>query len=173
MVSTRSNSEYCWIEIKFENVVEMLGQSFWVGYLCTDCVIFVSLAHFSFRMAHMFPDCVGEVDVVSDAENIKKLLKIPYSKGPVSLLGLFGSLFNHCFPAVCVVWHWIFWWLLIFNGKVCGRRQLWSVLRECHDICFNWWPERHSILPLFPFPPNLTYTHPHSLIAWPKPEKIK
>lgn len=32
----------------------------------------------------MFPDCVGEVDVVSDAENIKKLLKIPYSKGPVS-----------------------------------------------------------------------------------------
>jgi hypothetical protein len=37
-------------------------------------------------MAHMFPDCVGEVDVVSDAENIKKLLKIPYSKGPVSVL---------------------------------------------------------------------------------------
>lgn len=35
-------------------------------------------------MAHMFPDCVGEVDVVSDAENIKNLLKIPYSKGPVS-----------------------------------------------------------------------------------------
>ncbi|PNF29301.1 hypothetical protein B7P43_G08945 [Cryptotermes secundus] len=40
----------------------------------------------SFRMAHMFPDCVGEVDVVSDAENIKKLLKIPYSKGPVSMM---------------------------------------------------------------------------------------
>ena len=37
-------------------------------------------------MAHMFPDCVGEVDVVSDAENIKKLLKIPYSKGPVSMM---------------------------------------------------------------------------------------
>lgn len=33
----------------------------------------------SFRMAHMFPDCVGEVDVVSDAENIKKLLKLAYS----------------------------------------------------------------------------------------------
>nr|CAD7428418.1 unnamed protein product [Timema monikensis] len=41
---------------------------------------------YSFRMAHMFPDCVGEVDVVSDAENIKKLLKIPYSKGPVSMM---------------------------------------------------------------------------------------
>ncbi|XP_059486132.1 erythroid differentiation-related factor 1 [Neocloeon triangulifer] len=40
----------------------------------------------SFRIANMFPDCVGEVDVVSDAENIKKLLKIPYSKGPVSMI---------------------------------------------------------------------------------------
>ncbi|XP_075164289.1 erythroid differentiation-related factor 1 [Haematobia irritans] len=40
----------------------------------------------SFRMAHMFPDCVGEVDVVADAENIKKLLKLPYaSKGAVSM----------------------------------------------------------------------------------------
>ncbi|XP_058791779.1 erythroid differentiation-related factor 1 isoform X2 [Phymastichus coffea] len=40
----------------------------------------------SFRMAHMFPDCVGEVDVVSDAENIKKLLKLPYSHGMVSMM---------------------------------------------------------------------------------------
>nr|XP_018900109.1 PREDICTED: erythroid differentiation-related factor 1 [Bemisia tabaci]XP_018900110.1 PREDICTED: erythroid differentiation-related factor 1 [Bemisia tabaci]XP_018900111.1 PREDICTED: erythroid differentiation-related factor 1 [Bemisia tabaci] len=40
----------------------------------------------SFRMAHMFPDCMGEVDVVSDAENIKKLLKIPYSSQPVSMM---------------------------------------------------------------------------------------
>lgn len=37
-------------------------------------------------MAHMFPDCVGEVDVVSDAENIKKLLKIPYSRGVISMM---------------------------------------------------------------------------------------
>lgn len=37
-------------------------------------------------MAHMFPDCVGEVDVVSDAENIKNLLKIPYHKGHVSMM---------------------------------------------------------------------------------------
>lgn len=37
-------------------------------------------------MADLFPDCVGEVDVISDAENIKKLLKLPYSKGPVSLM---------------------------------------------------------------------------------------
>ncbi|KAF5269378.1 hypothetical protein FQA39_LY08770 [Lamprigera yunnana] len=40
----------------------------------------------SFRMAHMFPDCVGEVDVVSDSENIKNLLKIPYRKGAVSMV---------------------------------------------------------------------------------------
>lgn len=40
----------------------------------------------SFHMAHMFPDCVGEVDVVSDAENIKKLLKLPYSKGTISMM---------------------------------------------------------------------------------------
>lgn len=40
----------------------------------------------SFRMAHMFPDCMGEVDVVSDAENIKKLLKIPYSRDAVSMM---------------------------------------------------------------------------------------
>ncbi|KAJ9579565.1 hypothetical protein L9F63_004750 [Diploptera punctata] len=49
-------------------------------------VPFHSSGFSSFRMAHMFPDCVGEVDVVSDAENIKKLLKIPYSKGPVSMM---------------------------------------------------------------------------------------
>ncbi|XP_072933711.1 erythroid differentiation-related factor 1 isoform X2 [Epargyreus clarus] len=41
----------------------------------------------SFRMAHMFPDCVGEVDVISDAECIKKLLKLPYhSNGTVSMM---------------------------------------------------------------------------------------
>ncbi|KNC34701.1 hypothetical protein FF38_09133 [Lucilia cuprina] len=41
----------------------------------------------SFRMAHMFPDCVGEVDVVADAENIKKLLKLPYtSQGAISMI---------------------------------------------------------------------------------------
>lgn len=37
-------------------------------------------------MTHMFPDCVGEVDVVSDAENIKNLLKLPYSQGQVSMM---------------------------------------------------------------------------------------
>lgn len=41
----------------------------------------------SFRMAHMFPDCVGEVDLISDAECIKKLLKLPYQpNGTVSKL---------------------------------------------------------------------------------------
>lgn len=40
----------------------------------------------SFRMAHMFPDCVGEVDVVSEAENIKKLLKMHYSHDVISMV---------------------------------------------------------------------------------------
>ncbi|XP_069191990.1 erythroid differentiation-related factor 1 isoform X2 [Procambarus clarkii] len=41
----------------------------------------------SFLMAHQFPDCIGEVDLVSDAENIKKLLKIPYNpKAHVSMM---------------------------------------------------------------------------------------
>ena len=35
-----------------------------------------STGYSSFRMANMFPDCVGEVDVVCDAENIKRLLKV-------------------------------------------------------------------------------------------------
>ncbi|XP_071089090.1 erythroid differentiation-related factor 1-like isoform X2 [Haliotis cracherodii] len=34
----------------------------------------------SFNMANNFPDLTGEVDVVTDAENIKKLLKIPFCK---------------------------------------------------------------------------------------------
>ncbi|XP_061723474.1 erythroid differentiation-related factor 1 [Cydia pomonella] len=41
----------------------------------------------SFRMAHMFPDCVGAVDVISGAECIKKLLKLPYQpNGTVSMM---------------------------------------------------------------------------------------
>ena len=40
----------------------------------------------SFHMASDFLHCVGKVDVISDAENIKKLLKIPYSKGSVSMM---------------------------------------------------------------------------------------
>lgn len=41
----------------------------------------------SFRMAHMFPDTVGEVDVISGAECIKKLLKLPYQpNGTVSMM---------------------------------------------------------------------------------------
>ena len=40
----------------------------------------------SFRMANDFVDCLADVDVVSDGENIKKLLKIPYSKTPISMV---------------------------------------------------------------------------------------
>ncbi|XP_056291359.1 erythroid differentiation-related factor 1 [Pseudoliparis swirei] len=40
----------------------------------------------SFGMAYEFIDCIGDdVDVVSDSENIKKLLKIPFSKSHVSM----------------------------------------------------------------------------------------
>lgn len=42
-------------------------------------------------MADMFPDCVGEVDVISDAENIKKLLELPYSRGPVMTNSVFNA----------------------------------------------------------------------------------
>ena len=37
-------------------------------------------------MANDFLDTLSDVDVVSDGENIKKLLKIPYSKTPVSMV---------------------------------------------------------------------------------------
>jgi len=37
-------------------------------------------------MANDFVDCLSDVDVVSDGENIKKLLKIPYSKTPISMV---------------------------------------------------------------------------------------
>jgi len=52
-------------------------------------------------MAHMFPDCIGEVDVVSDAENIKRLLKIPYSNKSVICLNLIiimlaKNIINYC-----------------------------------------------------------------------------
>lgn len=53
--------------------------NFLINYL-NNIMLFLS-----FQMAHMFPDCIGEVDVVSDAENIKRLLKIPYSNKSVIL----------------------------------------------------------------------------------------
>lgn len=39
---------------------------------------------FSFQMASMFHECIGKVDIVSDAENIKNLCKIPYNENSVS-----------------------------------------------------------------------------------------
>lgn len=45
------------------------------------------LFHLSdFRIANEFPDCVGKVDVISDAKNIKTLLKIPFSDSSVSMI---------------------------------------------------------------------------------------
>ncbi len=40
----------------------------------------------SFRMANKFPDCVGSVDVIADAENIKKLLLMPFDSTLISLM---------------------------------------------------------------------------------------
>ena len=37
-------------------------------------------------MANDFLSTLSDVDVVSDGENIKKLLKIPYSKAPISMM---------------------------------------------------------------------------------------
>lgn len=49
--------------------------------------LYQSAGFASFRLGQMFPDCVGEVDVVSDAENIKQLLKLPYSsKSAISMV---------------------------------------------------------------------------------------
>ncbi|XP_017136606.1 erythroid differentiation-related factor 1 [Drosophila miranda] len=49
--------------------------------------LYQSAGFASFRLGQMFPDCVGEVDVVSDAENIKQLLKLPYSaQSPISMV---------------------------------------------------------------------------------------
>ena len=39
----------------------------------------------SFQMAGSHLNLVGDIDVVSDAENLKKLLKVPYSKAHVSM----------------------------------------------------------------------------------------
>ncbi|KAK9871242.1 hypothetical protein WA026_011517 [Henosepilachna vigintioctopunctata] len=40
----------------------------------------------SFRMAQMFPEVVANVDVISDAENIKRLLKSPYTNEVISMI---------------------------------------------------------------------------------------
>ena len=40
----------------------------------------------SFRMANRFPDCVGQVDVISDSENIKKLLSMPFDDSHISMM---------------------------------------------------------------------------------------
>lgn len=37
----------------------------------------------SFKMANMFQETIGDVDVISDAENIKRILKLPYSEKSV------------------------------------------------------------------------------------------
>ncbi|KAG1680078.1 Erythroid differentiation-related factor 1 [Nymphon striatum] len=40
----------------------------------------------SFDIAKDFPDSVGDVDIITDAENIKRLLKLPYGNGAVSMI---------------------------------------------------------------------------------------
>lgn len=58
------------------NWLSSSAESYGLRYVLSNSTEFSSL-----RMADMFPDCVGEVDVISDAENVKKLLKLPYSRG--------------------------------------------------------------------------------------------
>lgn len=38
----------------------------------------------SFQIANMFPEYIGKVDIVSNAENIKNLCKTAYDKRSVS-----------------------------------------------------------------------------------------
>lgn len=72
-------SRYFWLNLVF------IIYTFSLKICDHKTVVIVFIFNFSsFRLAHMFPDCVGQVDIVSDAENIKKLLKIPYSRGVVS-----------------------------------------------------------------------------------------
>ncbi|XP_014679884.1 PREDICTED: erythroid differentiation-related factor 1-like [Priapulus caudatus] len=40
----------------------------------------------SLSIANTFPDSIGQVDVISDAENIKKLLKMPYNDSHMSMM---------------------------------------------------------------------------------------
>ena len=40
----------------------------------------------SFKLANDFVDSVADVDVIADAENIKKLLKLPYSNAALSMV---------------------------------------------------------------------------------------
>ena len=40
----------------------------------------------SFKLANDFVDCVPDVDVISSSENIKKLLKLPYSNSAISMI---------------------------------------------------------------------------------------
>lgn len=45
-------------------------------------------------MAHLFPDCLNEVDVVTNAENIKKLLKLPYAASNCTISMMVHSIGN-------------------------------------------------------------------------------
>lgn len=58
------------------------------NWLCNDDyglkqVISHSKGISSFKMANMFQETIGDVDVISDAENIKRILKLPYSEKSV------------------------------------------------------------------------------------------
>ncbi|KAE9522852.1 hypothetical protein AGLY_016749 [Aphis glycines] len=64
-------------KIFLSNVAESLG----VRYTAGDYRGFSS-----FQMANMFLQCIGNEDVVSNAENIKNLCKIPYNKKSVSIM---------------------------------------------------------------------------------------
>ncbi|CAH1725638.1 unnamed protein product [Aphis gossypii] len=64
-------------QIFLSNVAESLGVRYTAGN---------SRGFSSFQMANMFLECIGKEDIVSNAENIKNLCKIPYNKKSVSIM---------------------------------------------------------------------------------------
>ncbi|XP_059614306.1 erythroid differentiation-related factor 1 [Phlebotomus argentipes] len=89
----------------------------------------------SFRMAHRFPDCVGGVDVVCDAEIIKRLLMLPYARntsismmvhriGNTLLIDEF-DIYKHLLQQSPVQWDWLkrFIYDKIINGLTDEERM--------------------------------------------------
>eukprot|EP00102_Acyrthosiphon_pisum_P019007 XP_016656217.1 PREDICTED: uncharacterized protein LOC100569960 [Acyrthosiphon pisum] len=63
------------------NWFESEGESYGVRYATGDLHDFSS-----FQIANMFPEYIGKVDIVSNAENIKNLCKIAHDKKSVSIM---------------------------------------------------------------------------------------
>ncbi|XP_026805826.1 erythroid differentiation-related factor 1-like [Rhopalosiphum maidis] len=69
------------LNLKPQNLFSLEAESLGVRYTSDD---FHYLS--SFQMANMNLDCIGNVDIVSDAKNIMNLCKIPYNNKSVSIM---------------------------------------------------------------------------------------